>query len=161
MLYFKGAVVGFLASLLDYLLTHFAIELGFAPYNLIPAEAFLANLGIHLPSIAVLLTLAYGPLVSMGVVHYFGRKADTPHTTGVVLGLFVISMLAFHPLAGWGFFGQGSAWQMGPRHPQFLQPGPSPILFSLTLHLIWASVIGYVDRHWTQRRFWWPRALRD
>ena len=161
MLYVKAAIVGFLASLLDYILTHFSVEIGFAPYNLIPAEAFLVNLGIYLPSVAVILTLAYGPLVSMGMVKFFGRKADTPHTAGVVMGLFAVSMLVFYPLAGWGFLGQGESWKLGPRHPEYLEPGPKPILFSLVLHLVWAGVMGYLDRHWTRRKFWWPQSWRE
>ena len=150
MKWIKSIVVGAGAALVMFLLMMLAIHgTGIAPFNQPPSAAFLHKIGLPTMPLAPIVHFAYGIFWSIVLVAFFGRNTNVWNGLGLGVVLWLIFMIVYAPIIGWGFFGVG-----GPGHdlpaddPLYLG---SPVMFivaALLLHLIYGVLVGWLNRLW-------------
>lgn len=150
MKWIKAAVVGALGSLIMFLLIMFGIHgAGVAPFNLPPSAAFLEMLGINVGPLAPLTHFGYGAFWSIVLVALYDRDVSVGKGLGLATGLWLLMMIAYSPLIGWGFFGFGGAGHGLPADdPLYLGSPVKYVLATLVLHLIYGSIIGGINPAW-------------
>ena len=144
----KAAAVGIIAALVMFFLMIFAIRLGIAPFNVPPSAAMLTMIGINVGPLALLVHLGYGTFWSIALVYWFQEATDSARGIYVALGLWLIMMIVYSPIIGWGFFGFGKAGELPPNSALYLQPGPKYLIATLVLHLIYGWIIGWLNPIW-------------
>ena len=149
MKWLKAAVVGVGAALVMYLLMILAIQGGAAPFNIPPSAAMLTRLGIGVAPLALLVHFAYGAFWSMALVYWFEEQTSISNGIYLALGLWLIMMIVYSPIIGWGFFGFGSSGSMlSQNDPIYLAPGPKYLIATLVLHLVYGAIIGWLNPLW-------------
>lgn len=150
---FNIALAGFLASLGMFLFIYIGINItGIAPFTVPPSAAFLHNLGIDGEEYALLLHFCYGILWSY--VFVFTFEEDVSITKALILSviLWFFMMMVYSPLIGWGIFGLGYAHNLASDHPLYLANSLSYVVITLALHLIYGSILGYLNSRWLRIR---------
>lgn len=151
MRWIKSATVGALGSLIMFLIMIWAIQVsGIAPFNMPPSAAFLEVLGLNVGPLALLTHFGYGAFWSMVLVYLFGTDTSTGKGIGLALGLWLFMMVVYSPIIGWGLFGFGDAGQLPADHPLYLEPGPKYLVATLVLHLVYGTVIGWLNPRWIE-----------
>jgi hypothetical protein len=149
MKWLKSALVGALASLVMFIIIAFSIKSGVAPFNVPPSAAFLEKLGINVGPVALLVHFGYGAFWSMVLVGIFSERTDLVRGICLALILWLVMMIAYSPMIGWGLFGFGSAGaSLPPDNPLYLAPGPKYLIATLFLHLIYGAIIGWLNPLW-------------
>lgn len=147
----KAAVVGILGALVMFILIAFAIQRGIAPFNIPPSAAMLTKLGINVGPLALLVHFGYGAFWSMVLVYVFQERTNVWNGMGLAGALWLIMMIVYSPIIGWGFFGFGGAGATLPSDdPLYLAPGPKYLVATLVLHLIYGAIIGWLNPLWIQ-----------
>lgn len=148
MKWIKAAGAGLLGSLIMFLLMMLGIQSGIAPFNTPPSAAFLNNLGLPAQPLALIVHFGYGAFWSVLLVYLFGSRADIKRGLGLALGAWLIMMIIYSPIIGWGLFGFGDAHMMSSTDPLYLEAGPKYLFSTLILHLIFGAIIGWGDAKW-------------
>jgi hypothetical protein len=150
MKWIKAAVVGALGSLVMFALIMFGIHgAGIAPFNLPPSAAFLEMLGINVGPLPLLAHFGYGATWSVVLVAVSGRETTISKGLGLATGLWLLMMVVYSPLIGWGLFGFGGAGhQLAPSDPLYLGSPVKYVMATLVLHLIYGSIIGWLNPAW-------------
>lgn len=153
MKWLKAGIVGIIAALVMFLLLAVAIHVtGMAPFNQAPSAAFLDKLGFPTQPWALIVHFAYGIFWSIVLVAVFGSRTNIWNGMGLSVALWLIFMIAYSPIIGWGFFGVG-----GPGHelpsddPLYLG---SPVMFivaALLVHLVYGAIIGWLNPLWIRQ----------
>ncbi|MFW5739026.1 MAG: hypothetical protein ACOC1F_01525 [Myxococcota bacterium] len=141
----KAIVVGAMGSLLMIGFMKLLIVLDFAPFNLPPSAAFLANFGLPPMPLGVIAHFLYGSLGSVLFVAAFPR-GDIKRGCLFAGLLWLVMMTVYSPLMGWGIFGvaaPGSA--LAADHPLYLEASPKFVLTSLAMHLSYGVVLGVLN----------------
>ena len=125
-----------------------AIGSGLAPFNLPPSAAFLEYFGLNIGRLALLVHFGYGALWSLVLVGLFQEKTTVLKGNLLALVLWLVMMIGYGPSMGWGFFGAGSAAQLPSNHPLYLAPGPKYVIATLLLHLVYGTIIGWLNPAW-------------
>lgn len=148
--YTKSLIVGASTSFLMFLFLAPMIKFDLAPFNLPPPSAFLTLFGWSEGPWPVLFHFAYGMFWSAVFVYLWGKKGTV--WNGLALGMFlwVLLMVVYSPLMGWGFFGYGEAYLLDPKDPLYLAEGPNYMLIMLGLHLFYGGMIGWLNPLWDQ-----------
>ena len=142
----KAAIVGFLGSLIMFLLMLLGIYgTGVAPFNVPPSAAFLIKLGLPAKPLALIIHFGYGAFWSLLLVYWYNARTDIKQGLGVALIAWLIMMVIYSPIIGWGFFGFGDASALSPTNPLYLEAGPKYIISTLVLHFIFGAIIGWGD----------------
>jgi hypothetical protein len=154
MKWIKAATVGVLGSIVMFVLIMLGIHgVGVAPFNLPPSAAFLEMLGLNVGPLPLLVHFGYGATWSLVLVALFGRDASLGKGLGLAVALWLVMMVAYSPLIGWGVFGIGGAGhQLSPTDPLYLG---SPVKYgvaTLALHLIYGGIIGGLNPAWISFR---------
>ncbi len=144
----KPALVGIVGSVVMFIIMMLGIHSGMAPFNITPSAAFLQRLGVNVGPLALLVHLGYGALWSILLVQLFQEKTNIARGIGLALCLWLALMLIYSPIIGWGLFGFGEAGQLAPDDPFHLAPGPKYLLVTLILHLIYGTIIGWLNPLW-------------
>lgn len=143
---FSGLVAGFVM----FTLLVASIHSGFAPINTSLVSAFLlatANIQFHL--LSALLHFAYAVLGSILLVAIFDYRTSTSKGIGLALVLWLILMVIYSPIIGWGIFGAGGLnSNLPPTSPLHIEASGIYILLTLVLHVVYGSIIGWLDTHW-------------
>lgn len=148
MRWMKAATVGILAALVMLILMMFGIHLGLAPFRIPPSAAMLTRLGINAGPLALLVHLGYGAFWSLALVYWFQERTDIAKGIYISLGLWLILMLVYSPIIGWGLFGMGTTAALPPGNVLYLQPGPKYLISTLVLHLIYGWIVGWLNSVW-------------
>lgn len=124
--------------------------LGIAPFNIPPSAAFLTSMGINISPLPLLVHFGYGAFWSAILIGL--AKSNTNIKTGLMLSIFLwlIMMVIYSPVMGWGFFGFGST-EAAPTAKMYLEDGPKYMLSTLILHLLYGITVGWLNRVWTLR----------
>ncbi len=152
MRWLKAAGVGVVGSLVMLVVMKPLIAMGVAPFNVPPSAAFLVKLGLPAKPLALLVHLGYG--ASMSVALYAIARDEVNLARGLLFagGLWLVMMVVYSPIMGWGFFGFGaSASALPPTHPLHLAPGPKYLMATLVLHLLYGATVGLLNQLWVRR----------
>ena len=145
----KAAVVGLIGSLVMFLLMMLGIHgTGIAPFNVPPSAAFLMELGLPAQPLALIVHFGYGAFWSILLVYMYENRADIKKGMGIALGAWLIMMLIYSPIIGWGVFGFGDAHTLSSGDPLYLEAGPKYLVATLLLHLIFGAIIGWGNPRW-------------
>ena len=126
----------------------FAIRLGIAPFNGPPSAAMLTKMSINVGPLALLVHLAYGAFWSIALVYWFEERTSAVKGIYLAFGLWLIMMIFYSPIIGWGLFGFGNAGALPRSSALYLQPGPKYLVATLVLHLIYGWIIGWLNPVW-------------
>lgn len=146
---FSITMAGFLASFVMITVIHIGINhFEIVPINISPAAAFLYNIGVDGVNYALLLHFCYGILWSFVLVYTFEEDVSVNKAVVLSIILWLFMMVVYSPLIGWGIFGLGYAHLLAPDHPLYLAGGVSYVVITLLVHLIYGSVLGYLNAAW-------------
>lgn len=150
MKWLKAAAVGALGSLVMFALIMFGIHgAGIAPFNLPPSAAFLEKIGLNVGPLPLLVHFGYGATWSLVLVGLYGRETSVGKGLGLAVGLWLIMMVAYSPMIGWGVFGVGGAGhELPPADPLYLGSPVKYVVATLVLHLIYGGIIGGLNPAW-------------
>lgn len=150
MKWIKAAVVGALGSLVMFLLIMFGIHgAGVAPFNLPPSAAFLEKIGLNVGPLPALVHFGYGATWSLVLVALYDHEVTVGKGLGFATGLWLLMMVAYSPIIGWGFFGVGGAsHELAASDPLYLGTPVKYVVATLVLHLIYGSIIGGLNPVW-------------
>ena len=150
MKWIKAIVAGLVAGLVMFIVLAMGTNTGMAPINVPPSAAFLgATTGIQSPLLAALLHFAYAAFGSVLLVAIFGRRTNITKCLLVALVLWLILMVVYSPIIGWGFFGAGGPnHELPPESPLFIGAAGPYVLITLVLHAIYGLIIGWMDQAW-------------
>lgn len=145
----KAGVVGLLGSLIMFLLMLVGIHVtGMAPFNIPPSAAFLTVLGLNMGPLPLLVHFGYGAFWSILLVYMYKDDTDIKKGLGIAGAAWLIMMLIYSPIIGWGVFGFGNAHTLQATNPLFLEAGPKYLIITLVLHIIFGTVIGWLNPKW-------------
>jgi len=152
----KAAIVGLVASLLMFLLIQMSIHSRFsglmalhAAFNTPPSAAFLLSLGLPAKPLALILHFLYGAAGSIILVTIYKNRVNTVRGIGFGMILWLIMMLVYSPIIGWGFFGFGDSVASLPSDEPLALGAPLKyIMVTLFVHLIYGIVIGWTNKRW-------------
>jgi len=150
MKWIKAVAVGAIGSLVMFLLIMFGIHgTGVAPFNLPPSAAFLESFGLNVGPLPLLVHFGYGATWSVVLVAIYGPNPSLRSGVGVALVLWLLMMLVYTPLIGWGIFGFGGpGHQLAPSAPLYLGSSVKYVGATLVLHLIYGTIIGWGNAAW-------------
>jgi len=151
----KAAAVGVAGGIVVSILMHLAMRAGIAPFNLTPSAALLERLGFGGTPLAVAIDLAYGAAWSIALVATFRERTDVWRGIGLGIGLWLLLMVVYSPIIGWGSFGLGRAQQLPADHLLYLAPGPRYMLSALVLHVVYGAIVGWLNPLWMD----WPQGI--
>jgi hypothetical protein len=144
----KAMFVGCTGSLVMLVLVLLAIQNGIAPFNLPPAAAFLARLGVDQTPFPLLLHFGYGAFWSVFFILLFRERTSVAKGLGLGVALWLLMMLVYCPLLGWGVFGSGSTTGLSPQDPLYHVSGWAFLLSTLIAHLVYGGIVGWFDPRW-------------
>lgn len=152
----KALIVGAVASLVMFLLIQLSIHSPFmallamyAPFNVPPSAAFLINLNLPPQPLALIIHFLYGILGSWILVKIYGNRVNTPKGLGLSVVLWLIMMVVYSPIIGWGVFGLGaSAHELPPDAPLHLGPALRYAMTTLIIHLVYGIIVGWTNKRW-------------
>lgn len=140
-----------LGSLIMFLLMMSGIHgTGIAPFNIPPSAAFLTKLSIAVGPLPLLVHFGYGAFWSVLLVYFFKENTDVKKGLGISLAAWLIMMLLYSPIIGWGIFGFGDAHTLAASNPLYLEAGPKYLIVTLILHIIFGLIIGWLNPKWAE-----------
>jgi len=150
----KAGAVGLLGALIMFIIIFATIQTGMAPFNMPPSAAFLVTIGLD-PGMAKPLGLighfAYGIVFSIILVAMFRERTRLVNGLGLALVLWLIMMLIWSPIIGWGFFGfGGGGHELAEDAPLYIGSGMQYVIATLVLHILYGLIIGWLNPLWTQ-----------
>ena len=150
MKWIKAATVGALGSLVMFLLMMVGIHgTGIAPFNLPPSAAFLEVLGLNVGPLPLLTHFGYGATGSIVLIALYQKETSLRAGLTLAGALWLIMMVVYSPLIGWGFFGFGGpAHALDPEAPLHLGSPIKYITATLLLHLIYGAILGTLNPRW-------------
>lgn len=147
----KSGIVGLIASLVMFILMQIILATDFAPFNTAPSHAFLNTLGIDSKAVAIILHFLYGIFWSILIVPFYGDDLNFGRCISLSIILWIILMIVLSPVMGWGFFGGGENTLLKPEHRMYIEPGIKYPLITLFVHLVYGSVLGWLNPTWAIR----------
>jgi len=143
----KAIVVGAIASLVMIVIMLFLVNEGIAPFNLPPSAAFSHQVGLPAQPTGAVLHFLYGMVLSLIFVYLFRETISFLKGIGFAIVIWLIMMLAFSPIIGWGVFGI-EAGQGDPSGPLYLASTARYIVSTFIMHLIYGVIIGWLNTWW-------------
>lgn len=152
MKWIKALVVGALGSLVMFLLMLVGIHgTGVAPFNMPPSAVFLEHLGMNIDPLPLLVHFGYGAFWSVILVGLYGADTSLQKGLGLATVLWLVLMVVYSPLMGWGFFGvDGGGHQLAATDPLYLGSPAKYILTTLILHGLYGAIIGWLNPAWIE-----------
>jgi len=150
----KAIIVGAIAALVMFLIMVLGIRvMDTAPINQPPSAAFLEQLGLEAAALPPIMHFTYGMLWSVILVAVLKERTNIWSGLGLGVLLWLIFMLIYSPVIGWGFFGIGGAGHDLPSdHSLYLGSSVKFIIGTLVLHLIYGGLVGWLNRLWIDFR---------
>lgn len=144
--YGLSALAGLLAALLMFVVIQFGISAGIAPFKIPPSGAFLIKLGIPAVPFGIFLHFVYGAFWSLVLITLYRDRVNLTKGLAVALILWLIFMLIYSPIIGWGLFGSGGTSML----PDVLHLGSTMkfVVITFVLHVIYGLIIGWGNSSW-------------
>lgn len=147
MKWLKAILIGLLGSLLMFIIMLIGINVtGIAPFNVPPSAAFLVSLDLYIGPLPLLVHFGYGAFWSAVLVGMYDNTVSFGKGIGLAFVLWLIMMVIYSPIIGWGFFGFGDAHQLAENSKLYLEAGPKYLVITLLLHLVYGATIGWGNR---------------
>lgn len=143
MKWLKAGLIGALGSLLMFILIQLGIGSDIAPFDVAPSAAFLEAIGFNVGPLPLIVHFGQGIFWSIVLVAVFGRGVDLVKGLGLAVILWLVMMVVYSPMIGWGFFGFGAS--------ETVASLGSPIKYvvaTLVLHLVYGATIGWLNPVW-------------
>ena len=149
----KAAVSGLIGSLVLFVVMVVGVKItGMAPFNLPPSAAFLEALGLNIGPVAPIGHFVYGAVWALILLAVFGSNVSMTNALGVAGIQWLLLMLVYAPVIGWGFFGVGGpAHQLAPEAALYLGSVPKFIVMTLVLHAVYGAINGWLIPRWAVR----------
>ena len=139
----KAAIAGFIAAVAMFVPMVYLVNVaGVAPFNMPPSAAFAEALGINFAAfVPPVLHFAYG--IAAGIVYLLiFRQNLSLANAGVLVGvMWLILMLVYAPIIGWGVFGFGEAQALPASDPMHLGAPARFVVATLAFHVLFAVVL--------------------
>ncbi|HEA30350.1 MAG TPA: hypothetical protein ENH91_10205 [Leeuwenhoekiella sp.] len=144
-------ISGIIGSLAMYFLMKLGISKGFAPFNVPPSAAMTIKMGLELEPLALIIHLVYGALGSLVMIGIFKTRSSIK--TGLIFAfmLWLLFMMIYSPIIGWGFFGFGEASNLAENDPLYLESGLKFLWVTLVLHIVYGIVIGLLNKAFAKK----------
>ena len=146
----KAGAVGFLGSLIIFAVMILGVKVtGVAPFNLPPSAAFLEALGLNIGPLAIIGHFVYGIVWALILLALFGQRVDVARGLGLAGLQWLLLMVVYAPVIGWGVFGFG-----GPAHnlaadaPLYLGNPVKFVVLTLVLHAVYGALNGWLIPRW-------------
>lgn len=81
---------------------------------------------------------------------FFKENTDVKKGLGISLAAWLIMMLLYSPIIGWGIFGFRDAHTLAASNPLYLEAGPKYLIVTLILHIIFGLIIGWLNPKWVE-----------
>ena len=149
----RAGIAGFASALVMFIPMVYLVKVaGVAPFNMPPSAAFADALGINFaPFVPPLLHFAYG--VAGGIVYLLLFRDSLSFANALILSgaMWLIMMVIYTPIIGWGVLGFGEAQALPASHPMHLGPAVEYIGVTLAFHVLyavalWLAVQGLIGR---------------
>jgi hypothetical protein len=151
MRYLRAALVGFLGSLLMFVVMYVGIHVtGVAPFNLPPSAALLERMGLNAPPLALVVHFGYGGFWAIVLVAAFQEGATIWTGLGLAGTLWLFMMVVLSPLIGWGVFGS-AAGAIPSSEPLALSSTLKYVVMTGILHVVYGAVVGGLVPRWASR----------
>ena len=148
MQWIKAGAVGALGSLLMFVVMMAGIHgAGIAPFNMPPSAAFLERLGLNAGPLPLVAHFGYGIFWSVVFVALFGERGGIRRGLALAGALWLIMMLIYSPLIGWGVFGFGAV-ERAADHALYLGSPVKYVVATALLHALYGLVIGWLNPLW-------------
>lgn len=147
----KAGCAGLIGSLLILVVFIIGINVtGVAPFNLPPSAAFLAAIGIPPKPLALVVHFSYGFAWAVILYALFRERVSVINGMGVAFAQWLLFMIVYTPIIGWGVFGFGGAGHtLPPDAPLHLGNPVKYLVLTLVLHLIYGAINGWLIPRWT------------
>lgn len=149
----KAAVAGLVGSLIIFVVMVIGVKVtGFAPFNMPPSAAFLEVLGFNRGPVAPIVHFLYGALWALILLALFRERVTVGKGLGIAGVQWLLFMVVYAPVIGWGFFGIGGpAHQLPPTDPLYLGSPVKFLVITLVLHAVYGWLIGWLIPRWATR----------
>lgn len=141
----KAGVAGLIAGIIMFIPMMYLVKVaGIAPFNVPPSKALAMTLNIDVaPFVAPVLHFLYG--IAGAIVFAVIFKPDLSVLKALLFSgaMWLILMLVYSPVIGWGLFGFGEAQTLPQDHPLHLGPAPKFIIATLGFHILYGLVMGF------------------
>lgn len=144
--YLLAILAGMAGSLVMFFLMRLGISKNIAPFNVTPSAAMVIKLGFSPKPLALIVHLLYGALGSVILIAIYKKASSLKSGLIIAFLMWLIFMVVYSPILGWGFFGFGNASSLASDSPLYLAPGPKFMLITLVLHIIYGIIIGLLDQ---------------
>jgi hypothetical protein len=153
MRWFKAGAVGALGSLIIFIVMLLGVKVtGFAPFNLPPSAAFLEVLGLNVGPLALIGHFVYGIVWALILLALFGGGVNVRNGLAVAGFQWLLLMLVYAPVIGWGFFGIGGpAHALAATEPLHLGSPVKFIGLTLILHAVYGALNGWLIPRWVRQ----------
>jgi hypothetical protein len=150
MQWLKAAGSGLIGSLVLFVVMVLGVQVtGMAPFNLPPSAAFLEALGLNIGPLAPVGHFAYGALWAVILLALFGQRVRMANALGLAGVQWLLLMVVYAPVIGWGFFGIGGpAHQLPADAPLYLGVAPKFLVMTLVLHAVYGAINGWLIPRW-------------
>jgi hypothetical protein len=147
-----AAASGLIGSLVLFIVMILGVKVtGFAPFNLPPSAAFLEVLGLNIGPLAPIGHFVYGALWAIILLAVFGERVNMANALGVAGIQWLLLMVVYAPVIGWGLFGVGGpGHQLSPDAPLYLGAVPKFLILTLVLHAVYGAINGWLIPRWTR-----------
>lgn len=150
MKWLKSALAGIIGSLVMFIFLMIGINVtGFAPFNVPPSAALLTKLGLAVGPLPLIVHFGYGAFWSIVFLSIYKHRADIKKGLFLSVLLWLILMVVYSPIIGWGVFGFGaSAGELAVDAPLYLGSAIKYSVMTLLLHLVYGAIIGWLNPAW-------------
>lgn len=148
----KAVGAGFIASLVMFIVMMILVKgLGAAPFNIPPSAAFLETLGLNMGPLAPITHFVYGLVWAAIIYAIFRERTNWLRASYVAVGMWLILMVVYAPIIGWGFFGFGGpGHDLSPDAALYLGNPVKFLISTLVMHLIYGTITGWLTGMWVQ-----------
>ncbi|GAB3684942.1 hypothetical protein [Salinisphaera aquimarina] len=148
----KAGCVGLIGSLIIFIVMFVGVNVtGAAPFNLSPSAAFLAAIDIPPKPLALLLHFGYGFAWAVVLYALFRDRVSIANGTGLALVQWLLMMIVYTPIIGWGLFGfGGSGHDLAADAPLYIGNPIKYVVLTLVLHVTYGALNGWLVPRWTR-----------
>jgi len=146
----RASLIGFGAALAMFPYVMFTVDfLGLSTVNQPPSAALADVVGLPAQPTGLLVHFAYAIFWALVFLRIFGTRATIGHGLAFGGGLWLLQMLVYAPVIGYGFFGFG-----GPNHglpaaePLHIGSGWWYMAESAVLHAFYGAFVGWLIPDW-------------
>ena len=143
-----AAGIGLGAAMVMYAIMKPLLIAGVCPFNVPPSVAVFLRFDWPAPAaLGLALHFAYGTAGALLLAGAFKRRVTIWHGLGLAAVLWLVLMVVYSPLIGWGFFGIGGPGSaLPPEAPLHLGWPLEYMVATFTLHVVYGALVGGLEQ---------------